>query len=127
MFLPESDRDYLNQKGHSFREVAENGKNGLIISNWTLPVQKYNHEMSNLLIYLPTGYPDVPPDMFYFYPAICLLPDNRNARATEALEQFNTMSWQRWSRHLGADHWRSGIDGIHTYLKRVENALAIAT
>lgn len=125
MFLPESDRDYLNQKGYTFREVTDNAKNGLIISNWTLPEGKYNHEGSDLLIFIPTGYPDIPPDMFYFYPAI-LLPENRYAPASEVFEPFNTISWQRWSRHLGAEHWRSGVDGIHTYLKRVETALLSA-
>ena len=126
MFLPESDRDYLNQKGYSFQEITEDAKNGLIISNWTLPERKYNQDKSDLLIFLPTGYPDIPPDMFYFYPAICLLPDNRNAHATDKFAPFKSISWQRWSRHLGAEHWRSGVDGIHTYLKRVETALLSA-
>ena len=125
MFLPESDRDYLNQKEYSFQEITENGKNGLIISNWILPKNKYSLEKSDLLIFLPTGYPDIPIDMFYFYPAI-LLSGNAYAHATDVIESFNAISWQRWSRHLGAEHWRPEIDGIHTYLKRVENALLSA-
>lgn len=125
MFLPESDRDYLNQKGYTFKEITEKAKNGLIISDWPLPENKYIQEKSDLLIFLPTGYPDVPIDMFYFYPAI-LLSGNVYAHATEVFETFNAISWQRWSRHSSAEHWRSGIDGIHTYLKRVENALLSA-
>lgn len=125
MFLPEFDRDYLNEKGFVFREVTENQK-GLIIQDWNLPKGKFNHEKADLLILLPPGYPDTPPDMFYFFPPILLMPLNRPARATESIQTFEGKNWQRWSRHFDASQWRSGIDGIHTYLKRIEEAVKIA-
>lgn len=126
MFLPESEKEYLNDKGFVFREVIENGINGLIINDWLLPQGKFNCNTADLLIFIPPGFPDVKPDMWYFYPQL-LLNGNRLARATEAMQQFNGRNWQRWSRHFAPTEWRPGADGIHTYLKKVDAALISAS
>lgn len=123
MFLPEFDREYLESKGYQFDEIVDAGRYGLIIRNYELPNNKYNQSHSDLLILIPQGYPDTRPDMWYFYPAILLTPNNRPARQTQAVINFEGKSWQRWSRHYPANQWRSGIDGIHTYLKKVNTAL----
>lgn len=127
MFLPEFDRDYLTSKGYRFEEKVEGAINGLIIRNYELPMGKYNLERSDLLIIIPKGYPDTRPDMWFFFPAILLSPSNRPARQTQATLTFEEKSWQRWSRHYQANEWRSGVDGIHTYLKKIKQALEIAT
>jgi len=127
MFLPEFDKDYLVSKGYQYTEIVDAGRNGLIIQNYPLPIGKYNYEKSDLLIIIPPGYPDTRPDMWYFSPAILLVPGNRPARQTLATIQFDRKKWQRWSRHYPATEWRSGADGIHTYLKKVDKALKIAT
>lgn len=127
MFLPEADRDYLIEKGYEFEEAIDNNRKGLVIKNWVLPENKFNVTQSHLLILLPDSYPDIPPDMFYFHPSVLLMPTNRHARATDAMEAFRGIQWQRWSRHLGAEVWRRGVDGIHTYLKRVDEALKVAS
>lgn len=127
MFLPEFDREYLLEKEYVFEEKIDANRNGLIIRNWILPTGKYNLETSDLLILLPNGYPEVRPDMWYFNPAILLAPSNRLAKQTQANINFEGKVWQRWSRHYPANEWRSGIDGIHTYLKKVQTALEIAT
>ncbi|OFX84820.1 MAG: hypothetical protein A2W99_06375 [Bacteroidetes bacterium GWF2_33_16] len=127
MFLPEFDRDYLLDKGYQFEEKIDSGRNGLIIKNWILPNGKYDRQISDLLIILPNGYPEVRPDMWYFNPAILLAPSNRPARQTQANISFEGKVWQRWSRHYPANEWRSGIDGIHTYLKKVQIALETAS
>lgn len=127
MFLPEFDRDYLLGKGYQFEEKIDVNRKGLIIRNWVLPVGKYNLQTSDLLIIIPNGYPDVRPDMWYFYPDILLMPSNRPARQTQAKINYNGKIWQRWSRHYSANDWRGGIDGIHTYLKKVQRAIEVAT
>ena len=127
MFLPEFDRDYLTTKGYHFEEIIDANRKGLIIRGYKLPKGKYNHEEVDLLTLIPNGYPDARPDMWYFYPAILLIPGNRPARQTQATILFEGKTWQRWSRHYPANEWRAGIDGIHTYLKKVNNALEIAT
>lgn len=127
MFLPEFDRDYLLEKEYVFEEKIDANRNGLIIRDWILPTGKYNLETSDLLILLPNGYPEVRPDMWYFNPAILLAPSNKLAKQTQVNINFEGKAWQRWSRHYPANEWRSGIDGIHTYLKKVQTALEIAT
>lgn len=127
MFLPEFDRDYLLEKGYQFEEKIDANRNGLILRNWLLPVGKYNLLTSDLLILISNGYPEVRPDMWYFNPAILLAPSNRLARQTQVNINFEGKVWQRWSRHYPANEWRSGIDGIHTYLKKVQTALESAS
>lgn len=129
MFLPEFDRDYLLGKGYQFEERIEANTNikGLIIRNWVLPEGKFNFLNADLLILIPHGYPDVRPDMWYFNPSLLLAPSNRPARQTQVNINFEGTVWQRWSRHYPANEWRSGIDGVHTYLKKVQLALEIAS
>lgn len=127
MFLPEFDREYLLEKEYVFEEKIEANRNGLIIRNWILPTGKYNLDTTDLLILMPSGYPEVRLDMWYFNPAILLVPSNRLAKQTQVNINFEGKTWQRWSRHFPANEWRSGIDGIHTYLKKVQTALEIAT
>jgi len=128
MFLPEFDRDYLLEKGYQFEEKIDisTGQKGLIIKHWILPVGKFNFQTVDLLVLIPNGYPEIRPDMWYFNPGIVLDSTNRPARQTEANINFAGLVWQRWSRHFPANEWRSGIDGIHTYLKKVEAALEVA-
>lgn len=127
MFLPEFDRDYLLEKGYQFEEKIDANRNGLILRNWLLPVGKFNLQTADLLILIPNGYPEVRPDMWYFNPAILLAPSNKPARQTQANINFEGKVWQRWSRHYPANEWRSGVDGIHTYLKKVQIALETAS
>ena len=127
MFLPEFDRDYLSMKGYQFEEKIDANINGLIIRNWALSLGKFNLPSSDLLIIIPNGYPDIKPDMWYFNPDLLLAPSNSPIRQTQAKINFEGKSWQRWSRHFPANEWRSGIDGIHTYLKKIQVALENAT
>lgn len=127
MFLPEFDTDYLLEKGYQFEEKIDTNRNGLIIRNWVLPSGKFNFQTSDLLILIPNGYPEVRPDMWYFNPALLLASSNRPARQTQANINFEGKIWQRWSRHFPANEWRSGVDGIHTYLKKIEVALGNAS
>lgn len=127
MFLPEFDRDYLNSKGFKFEEKPDPAGNGLIIRDYELPTGKFNYERTDLLILIPPGYPDNRPDMWYFNPPILLSPSNVPARQTQANINFEGKIWQRWSRHYPAQEWKSGEDGIYTYLKKVQHALETAT
>lgn len=126
MFLPEFDRDYLQSKDYEFREIEIGQKKGLIITDYPLPERKYNVETSDLLILFKPGYPDIPLDMWYFNPAILLVPNNKQPSKADHTITFDGRIWQRWSRHFPKSEWRSGRDGIHTFLKRIDNALQIA-
>jgi len=125
-FLPESDRNYLMDKNIRYREAIDNGKKGIVLIDFELPKDKYNNDKVDLLILFPKGYSDIPPDMFYLYPGVKLKPNMQLAKATNVSIVFEQKKWQRWSRHFQKTDWRPGIDGIHTYLKKIETALRIA-
>lgn len=122
-FLPEFDRGYLEEKDIKHREVNDNGRKGLIIPDVQLPAGKYDREKADILIILPQGYRDIPPDMFFLNPGVSLMPENKPPKATQATITFDGKVWQRWSRHFPGNHWRPGIDGMHTFIKKIETAL----
>lgn len=119
--LPAKDREYLESKGIEFEEHEEGGQKGIILKDRPLPVDRFDTEKADILILLPSGYPDTAPDMFYLLPWLKLTNGGRYPRRADQPFQFKGQSWQRWSRHNR--EWRPGADGIWTMLKRVEFAL----
>lgn len=124
-FLPPEDRAYLDSKGITFEEKKEGSKKGVILKGYTLPSGRFDVAQADILILLPSSYPDVAPDMFYLLPWVKLVPENKFPNKAHKKFEFNGQNWQRWSRHNS--EWRPGIDGIQTMIKRVENALEIAS
>ena len=99
-FLPSRDRTYLESKSLAFEEIVDGrNKKGIVLPKFSLPAQKYNRNQVDVLIILPSGYPDVAPDMFYLEPWIKLVQGNRYPKAANNPFAFNGRSWQRWSRH----------------------------
>lgn len=123
-FLPSRDREYLENKGFVYQEIVDGSQKGLIFPAFRLPANKYDVLQADVLILLPAGYPDTPPDMFYLQPWVKLTALSRYPKAADQPFPFNAASWQRWSRHN--NEWRPGVDGIWTMLKRVEHALEVA-
>lgn len=119
MSLPEQDLDFLRDRNFSVELMSEGGLECLVIKDWLLPIG-YDQVSSDLLIRLPPGYPDAPPDMWWFSPAITRT-DGQPIEATQVYEAHLSRQWQRWSRHLTADHWSSGIDGLESYLAIIWN------
>jgi hypothetical protein len=123
-FLPSGDRLYLDGKGFHYREINDGARNGLIIDHFNLePKGKFNLEEVSLLIIIPSGYPDIHPDMFYCLPEIHLKNSNGFPPQAEVMEDHFGQKWQRWSRHISPDSWRPGIDGIFSYLQKIYTAL----
>lgn len=118
--LPSRDREYLEAQGLSYRLVYQNGQTGVIFSSYSLPEDQFNAAATDLLILLPSGYPDAAPDMFHCLPWVRLVNGRYPDRADYPVS-FNGQNWQRWSRHN--NQWRPGKDGIWTMLKRVDRAL----
>ncbi len=123
-FIPLSDRQYLESRGLHFEEVVDASQKGVILRKFQLPSGRFNTEQADILILLPSGYPDAPPDMFYLLPWIKLVQGEKYPLAADQPHQFSGQQWQRWSRHN--NQWRPGVDGIWTMLKRIENALEVA-
>lgn len=123
-FLPPRDASYLEGKGIIFEEASESGQVGIILKQLPLTEGKYSATSVDVLVLLPSGYPDIPPDMFYCLPWLKLEPNGIYPRAASVEHRFQDKIWQRWSRHN--NNWRPGVDGLHTMLKRIELALAEA-
>lgn len=121
MSLPDSDDTYLKERGTDYSVTTEGGMLCVVLKEFVLP-DGYNNERSDLLIRLKPGYPDVPPDMWWFDPAI-KLADGRTIKATESIEQCLGRSWQRWSRHFSAGQWLSGIDNLESFLALIRKEL----
>lgn len=119
--LPLKDRRYLENRGLAFREIVEGKQQGVVLRGLPLPPGLFNAEMADILIVLPSGYPDTPPDMFFSSPWLKLKSAGDYPRAADSSFDFGGRDWQRWSRHN--NEWRQGTDGIWTMMKRVEMAL----
>jgi hypothetical protein len=119
--LPESDTAYLDGRGIDHQVVVDGGMTCVILPAWPLPAG-FDRESADLLIRFSPGYPDVNPDMWWFDPAV-RLADGRQLPATEVIETYVGRTWQRWSRHLNAGQWRSGVDGLESYLAMVRRDL----
>jgi hypothetical protein len=119
--LPESESTYLKEKGFEFEEVSEGGQIAVVIRGMPVSEALYGVTATDILILVPPGFPDVPPDMFYAFPWLKLTSTGAYPRAADVPHNFDGRSWQRWSRHNA--EWRPGKDGIATFLKRVSHAL----
>lgn len=119
--LPSRCRRYLVERSIAYREVEDGAQKGVILQGVPLPAGRFDASAVDILILLPTGYPDHPPDMFYADPWLKLAASNGYPKAADQAFNFGGQRWQRWSRHNNS--WRPGVDGIWTMLKRVETAL----
>lgn len=120
--LPSRCRRYLLEHGVAFEEV-DGTQTAIILRAYPIPAGRFNCDRADLLILLPSGYPDVRPDMFFALPWLKLINGSYPKAADQPFE-FNGQNWQRWSRHN--DQWRPGVDGIWTMLRRIDAALEIA-
>lgn len=121
--LPSRCRRYLLEHDIPFEEINTSEK-AIILRAYPMPAGRFNSEKADILIVLPSGYPDVRPDMFFALPWLKLINGDRYPKAADQAHEFNGQRWQRWSRHN--DQWRPGTDGIWTMLRRIDAALEAA-
>jgi len=121
MSLPQPDTAYLTERGVNFSVSSEANMTCVVLPGFALPAG-YNQARSDLLLRLSPGYPDVPPDMWWFDPPV-RLASGRGIPATDSIEQYLGRSWQRWSRHFSPGQWRSGVDCIESFLALIRKEL----
>lgn len=121
MALPQSDLNYLNERGLAHQITSESGMTCVVMLRWPLP-SGFDQDVSDLLIRLSPGYPDVPPDMWWFSPPVNL-KNGQVLPATTVVESHLGRSWQRWSRHFDNGQWQSGIDGLESFLALIRQDL----
>ena len=119
--LPMKCRRYLVKRDVPFEEHEEGDQKAVILKAFALPTGRFDAPSADILVLLPSGYPDTPPDMFYAIPWLKLASSNSYPNRADQFFEFGNRNWQRWSRHN--NEWRAGVDGIWTMIKRVETAL----
>ena len=124
--LPGEDREFLVRTFPGFNARIENHMSCVVLPGFQLP-RGLTEPESDLLIRLAPGYPDVPPDMWWFSPAVNRV-DGQTIPQTQVEERHLDRTWQRWSRHLPHGAWRPGIDTLEAFLAlvRVELRRAVA-
>lgn len=121
--LPPDDTKYLTDRIGSNSHTLSTDANMtcLVFHDYPLPCG-FDHEKSDLLLRLQPGYPDLAPDMWWFDPPV-RRADGQTIPATEVIENHLGRGWQRWSRHLSPGQWRSGIDGLESFLALLRKEL----
>lgn len=122
--LPPPDVKYLADRAIPHSVSREANMICVVFPNFALP-PGLDRPHSDLLLRLAAGYPDIPPDMWWFDPAV-KRADGATIPATNVFEQHLGRQWQRWSRHLQRDQWRSGVDSLESFLALVRRELARA-
>jgi hypothetical protein len=121
--LPESDREFLKQKDCRYTVEKVGGFIHVIVHDFDLSAA-YTPRKADMLVRLPSGYPNGNPDMFWTRPKV-KLADGRTPINADVSQDFDGVIWQRWSRHYPDGRWRVGVDGLDTYLASVRRELAL--
>lgn len=121
MSLPEVDIAFLSERGIAHEIVVESGMTCIVIPKWPLP-RGFDQVEADLLVRLTPGYPDVPPDMWWFDPPV-RCADGQALPATSVIEHHLGRIWQRWSRHFSGAQWKSGVDCLESYLALIRQDL----
>lgn len=119
--LPPDDLEFLVERGPAYSIHAEAGMTCIVVPDYALP-PGLDRTNSDLLLRLAGGYPDVPPDMWWFSPAV-RRSDGAVIDRTNVTEHHLGRDWQRWSRHLDAPRWLSGVDGLRSYFTLIDQQL----
>ena len=122
--LPDEDRNYLGDRFPHFSESIESGVICVVLPAFPLPAG-LTRDCADLLLRLVPGYPDVPPDMWWFDPAV-LRNDGRSISQTQVSEKYLGRMWQRWSRHLSPGQWKPGVDSVESFIAIVQRELKAA-
>src|SRR5262249_35044064 len=121
MTLPANDLACLASRGFEHAISAESNMICVVLRDYVLP-PGYDRSKSDLLLRLQPGFPDLPPDMWWFDPAV-RRADGRPVPATDVTEHHLGRAWQRWSRHFSGGQWKSGTDSLESFLALIRREL----
>lgn len=122
--LPAIDMDYLRARAPNHSVKVYGGVICVVLPAFPLG-PGFDRAECDLLLRIAPGYPDIPPDMWWFSPAV-RRTDGQQIPATQVTETHFNRTWQRWSRHLRAGQWKPGIDCLESYLSLVRRELSAA-
>jgi hypothetical protein len=134
-FLPEEDREFLEEKGIGFQELTETLPNGQERREVLFPGFSFSATLRavsgatlveastcDLLVIIPDGYSTTRLDSFYTIPTLRRMDGSVPASANAEPVLFGR-PWQFWSRHLDAADWRVGLDGLRTFISYIRGEL----
>lgn len=117
------DQAYLDENNFVWDAVVDAGMVCVTIKEYSLAAG-LTPAVNELLIRLPSGFPDVGPDMFWLAEPVARV-DGVEIPAIQVSEIYLTRSWQRWSRHIGAG-WRPGVDDLRNYMAYIATCIQAA-
>lgn len=95
----------------------------LVIYQLPIPVG-FNVRLANVAIEIAPGYPTAQLDMAYFNPPLAL-QSGRQIANINAVEKFDGVDWQRWSRHrMGGATWKPGVDNLESHFAYMQDWLS---
>lgn len=121
MSLAADQIEALNRLGLDFTVEIESGMTCVTIRDFRLPAG-FARPAADLLLRLNPGFPDVPPDMWWFDPP-ATRADGQQIPATDAVEHYFGRAWQRWSRHLDQGQWHAGVDSLESFIALIRREL----
>ena len=118
--LPE-DLEFLEEYGLPWETIIE-GSAWVLLHEFPTPAG-YTQPRVTAAIRIETGYPQAALDMVYFSPALAR-KDGKAIGATNAVQQLDGKTFQRWSRHrTGQNPWKSGRDHLASHVLLIEDWL----
>lgn len=123
--LCEIDKEFLDAEGYRYSSYSEGANTLLVIENYELPAG-YDPQTVELLLILPSSYPDGQIDMWWFSPAVVFSRTRTEPLNTQVRQPFAGYTpepgrqWQRFSRH---PKWRPGVDNLTSYLRAVRSTM----
>jgi hypothetical protein len=115
VLLPESDMEFLAEKGLDYDLIRQGASIHLILRNFSFS-ERFKPRNADLLIMFPAGYPNAKLDMFWVFPEV-KYNDGSAPAATNHQQEFHGRAWQRWSRH---GEWRGGIDNLRSFISTIK-------
>lgn len=123
--LREIDKKFLDAAGYRYSTYSEGANTLVVIENYELPVG-YDPETVELLLIVPSTYPDGQLDMWWVYPHVVFARSRAqpvNAQVQQAFAGYTPepgRQWQRFSRH---PKWRPGVDSLTSYLRAIRSTM----
>jgi hypothetical protein len=123
--LRDIDERYLEENGHRFSTHAQGAGLLLVLEEYQVPAG-YEPHVVDLLIEIPSTYPDGKLDMWWVYPPVVFARTGTEPVNTQVRQPFAAFGpepdrqWQRFSRH---PEWRVGVDDLRTYLGSLRSTM----
>jgi hypothetical protein len=123
--LRKVDIDFLDAVGFRYSTYAQGAATLLVIDDYELP-PGYNPSGVQLLLQIPSSYPDGKIDMWWVYPYVVFSSTGVEPVSAQVRQAFAGYTpepgrkWQRFSRH---PKWRPGVDDLASFLRAVRSTM----